>query len=343
MAGANFLKKAISTVVLVVFFGASPVRAQAPTPLKGTAYVTSWFSGVVTAIDLGTGSAERTIPVGIHNHNVALRPDQKQVWVTSNNAGTVSIIDTQSNSVVKNILTGKGPRNIFFSPDGREAYVTNEFDDRVEIFDAQAAASTGVVNVGSMPHFALVSGDKLFASNYGGGDVTVVSRSARKTLATIPVGVGPLGSGATKDGKRIYVACHNANHLAVIDGQTHVHIADIATDAGPVQVTVAPHQSYAYGANDGAGTMQKIDLAANKAVKMISIAPDASSHGVGFAGDGRWLLVTNTSANSVSIIDTESDEVIKTIPVPKTPEGIAVKRRATHSQRRLPCAHVFRS
>jgi YVTN family beta-propeller protein len=241
MASAIFVTKA---VFLVVSFGASPVWAQAPTPLKGTAYVTSWFGGAVTIVDLSGGSPERTIPVGIHNHNVTLRPDQKQVWVTNNNAGTESIIDTRSNSVVKTILTGKGPRHAFFSPGGREAYVTNEFDDRVEIFDAKAAASTGVVKVGSMPHFALVSGDKLFVSNYGGGDVTVVSRSAHKTLATIPVGVGPLGAGATKDGKCICVACHNnANHVAVIDGQTHEHIADIATDAGPVQVTVEPNQS----------------------------------------------------------------------------------------------------
>jgi YVTN family beta-propeller protein len=47
---------------------------------------------------------------------------------------------------------------------------------------------------------------------------------------------------------------------------------------------------------------------------------------VGFAGDRRWLLITNTGANSISVIDTETDEVIKMIPVPKAPEGIAVKR-----------------
>lgn len=50
----------------------------------------------------------KTIPVGIHNHNVALRPDQKQAWVTNNNAGTISIIDSGSNSVAKTIQTGKG-------------------------------------------------------------------------------------------------------------------------------------------------------------------------------------------------------------------------------------------
>lgn len=72
--------------------------------------------------------------------------------------------------------------------------------------------------------------------------------------------------------------------------------------------------------------MQKIDLAVNKVVKTLSIAPDAGSHGVGFAGDGRWLLITNTGANSLSIFDTQTDEIVKTISVPTAPEGVAVRR-----------------
>lgn len=42
----------------------------------------------------------------------------------------------------------------------------------------------------------------------------------------------------------------------------------------------------------------------------------ADGHGAGFAGEGRWLLITNTGADSVSIIDTETDEVMKTATVP---------------------------
>ncbi|KAF0135934.1 MAG: YVTN family beta-propeller repeat protein, partial [Methylocystaceae bacterium] len=45
-----------------------------------------------------------------------------------------------------------------------------------------------------------------------------------------------------------------------------------------------------------------------------------------FAGDGRWLLITNTGANSLSIFDTQTDEIVKTIFVPTAPEGVAVRR-----------------
>nr|CCD31986.1 YVTN family beta-propeller repeat protein [Methylocystis sp. SC2] len=301
MTRATFLNNAIPVFILLASCGASPALAQAPASLKGTAYVTSWFGGVVTAIDFASGSSARTIPVGVHNHNVALRPDQKQAWVTNNNAGTISIIESGLNGVAKTIQTGNGPRHTYFSPDGKEAFGTNEFDDRVEIFDAETARSLGVVKVGSMPHFALVSGDRVSVSNFDSADATVVSRSKRKTITRIAMGAGPLGAGATKDGKRIYFACHSANHVAVIDGETLKRIVEIPTDAGPVQVTVTPNQSFAYVANDGAGTVQKIDLVTNRIVKTISIAPDAGSHGVGFAGEGRWLLITNTGANTLSI------------------------------------------
>ncbi|MBI5012854.1 MAG: hypothetical protein HZC06_09100 [Methylocystis sp.] len=59
-------------------------------------------------------------------------------------------------------------------------------------------------------------------------------------------------------------------------------------------------------------------------MKTIAIAADADIHGVGFAGGSRWLLIINTGGNSLSIIDAEIDQVVKTISVPKAPEGIAV-------------------
>lgn len=90
MTRATFLNNAIPVFILLASCGASPALEQAPASLKGTAYVTSWFGGVVTAIDLASGSSARTIPVGVHNHNVALRPDQKQACVRSHLGSRIS-------------------------------------------------------------------------------------------------------------------------------------------------------------------------------------------------------------------------------------------------------------
>ena len=72
--------------------------------------------------------------------------------------------------------------------------------------------------------------------------------------------------------------------------------------------------------------MQKIELATNKIVKTIRIAPDAGSHGVSFGPEGKLLFITNTGASTISVIDTATDEVIDAIKVATAPEGIAFKR-----------------
>jgi YVTN family beta-propeller protein len=177
-----------------------------------------------------------------------------------------------------------------------------------------------------MPHFAIVVGDLLLVTNFGSGDVTVIRRSSRKEIATIAVGAGPLGAGATRDGKRMLVACHNSNYVAVVDVDKLSVSARIPTDPGPVQVTVAPNQKFAYVANDGRGSVQKIELAAARMTKTISIAFDAGSHGLAFGSGGGVLYVTNTGAGNISAIDTERDIVIATIKVATAPEGIAFKR-----------------
>ena len=63
----------------------------------GRLYVTSWFGGVVSVVDLRGGTLRRTIPVGVQNHNVFLAPDRKTAWVTNNNDGTVTVLDTATN------------------------------------------------------------------------------------------------------------------------------------------------------------------------------------------------------------------------------------------------------
>ncbi len=320
----NHLRHALIVVASLLSLSSGAAGQQAP--IQGKLYVTSWFGGVVSVIDLSKRAVTEEIRVGVQNHNVVLAPSQSHAWVTNNNAGTVSVIDTATDKVAREIRVGHGPRHTYFSPDGKEAYVTNEFDDTVSVVNVATYEAASTIRVGMMPHFALVVGDRLFITNFGSGDVSVARRRERDVIKTVAVGFGPLGAGATRDGKRVYVACHNANHVAVIDTDSLEVVARIPTDAGPVQVTVAPNQRFAYVANDGQGSVQKIDLTTDKIVKTIAIAHDAGSHGIGFADDGKVLLVTNTGTSTVSIIDTQNDVILSTVKVAAGPEGLAFKR-----------------
>ena len=78
---------------------------------------------------------------------------------------------------------------------------------------------------------------------------------------------------------------------------------------------------------DGRGlTLLRRFVKCSSTITIRRINGGAGSHGISFAAGGRLLLVTNTGTSTVSVIDAERDEVVKTVPVRGGPEGIAYKR-----------------
>lgn len=307
-------------VLLLLVLVAIP--ALSAPPLEDKLYTTSWFSRHLAVLDLASGKLNK-VPVGYKNHNAYLSPDKKELWVTNNNADSVSILDTATDTVVADIHTGLGPRHTFFHPDGHEAYVTNEYDNSLAIVDARERKVVTTISVGHMPHFAIYANQRIYVTNMGADTVTVINRDSAKVEGHIQVGLGGLGASKTKDDGRILVACNKSNLVAVIDTHRNRLLAQVATDPGPVQVTVAPSQRYAYVTNDGAGTVQKIDLQEYKVVKTITLGEGRGSHGISFAKGGDILFVTNTGDGTVSVIDTVTDSVIDTLTVLSAPEGVA--------------------
>ena len=70
------------------------------------------------------------------------------------------------------------------------------------------------------------------------------------------------------------------------------------------------------------GVVHKIDIETFE--ELVSIKTGSGAHGIAYSPDGKYAFVTNTWDNSLSIIDTTSDTIIKTIYVGKSPNGVAV-------------------
>ena len=96
---------------------AYPALANEPAEQQGRLYVTSWFGGVISVVDVASGAVTGSIPVGVQDHNVILNPDQTRAWVTNNNDNTVSVIDTATNRVIATVPVGVGPRHSYFAPE----------------------------------------------------------------------------------------------------------------------------------------------------------------------------------------------------------------------------------
>ena len=151
--------------------------------------------------------------------------------------------------------------------------------------------------------------------------------------------INPGGIAASADGKRAYVVLNVANTLGVIDlaASPAKLIAQIPVGNAPNSVVL--HGKYAYVSNEGGrpatsgdftnysdgtpivvdrkdafaitGTVSVVDLSAGKEVKTVKVG----LHPAGMTVSGSSLYVTNAYSDSLSVIDLNTDEVVRTIDI----------------------------
>ena len=151
------------------------------------------------------------------------------------------------------------------------------------------------VRVGATPGFVAISPDGRLAyiARREAGVVTVVDTSINKVLADVPIPAGPPQYIAfAPDGRRAYVSVYNAdltiNAVAVLDTRTTKLMETIPVNKKPYALAVSPDQKFVYVPSHDAAVIDIIDIAANKVVKSVPVAPNP--HWVTFDADGKLRL-----------------------------------------------------
>jgi len=315
-------------------------------------YVTNEGADTVSVLDAASFKTLATVRVGKAPHNVQVSPDGKIAWVTNNGEpdqvaasehketaqgdhdamakpGAVWVIDTSTDAVVAKVPVGAHPAHVVVSPDGRFAYVANGGDNTVTVIDTVTRSPVATISVGQSPHGLRISpdGKEVYVANLKGGTVSVIDTASQKEVAQVPAGKGPAQVGFTPDGRFVFVSLSEENAIAVIDPATRKVIRKVTVGTVPIQLYATPDSRTLLVANQGTrkkpgNTVSMIDLESFKVAK--TAVTGAGAHGVVVDRAGRYAYVTNMYANSVSVLDAKDGQVVKTVPVGKTPNGISV-------------------
>jgi YVTN family beta-propeller protein len=262
--------------------------------------------------------------------DLAIRPDGKTaVDLTKSGDGLFTVIDLVSHKVLQQYTPPKGVGSgnvgvagLLYSRDGKTLYATQVGD--ILRFDVAADGTLSNPGVIAIP-----------------ADASVPKSPAGSAASPLPTGLA-----WAPDGTHI---------LVVIDGWDRIGVLDPATSTltAQTQVGVAPRDivvigTHAFVSNEGGrtpgkddftnlsydspvvadkkdgrastGTVSEVDLATNKVVHTYKVGLDPSS----LLAHGSELLVTNSSDDTVSVIDTAKREVAQTFnvnPLPGQPFG----------------------
>ena len=285
-----------------VAFAALNNRTAGPAP-DGTAYtpVGNKVTPAGDQTDLGN------LPL-----NAALHPDGRHLLVTNNGQGVQSLqlIDTDASEAASKVvqtLPFPSPESLYiglaWSPDGKTAY-------------ASAAANS-----------------KIRVLSFADGKLTEAAPILlpTKTPEGVAVRLFPAGLDVTPDGKKVVVADQLGNAVTVAETATG-QSQTVAVGHRPVWVTLSKGGHTAYVSNQGANSVEVVDVSGPAPVVTGQIKVGLHPNKSVLSPDGKALYVANGDADSVSQIDLATAKVTRTLslspyknaPVGSNPTGLAL-------------------
>ncbi len=207
------------------------------------------------------------------------------VVVVNQQSDSVTLIDLKTLEAYRHVTVGGGPHEAAVSPDGRQVIVTN--------YNKAGAGPQKTLSL-----LALPSGDTVRTIDLGDyrapHDVrwvdasrVVVTSEANQALLLVNVESGAI--------ERVFETGAGGSHMLALSAD----------------------RARLYCSNMRDGSVSAFDFQTGKKLK--DVKTGAECEGVGVTPDGRWVWAGNRAADSISIIDTRSLEVVKQLASPGFP------------------------
>ncbi len=274
-----------------------------------------------------------------------------EVWVNTQfegvkgktKPGTATLVDA-SNWKLKQKVKGididmNNPHNMWPDKTYSHIYQTEWFDKRLTTFDRKTGKVLSTTQVGESPSHVMTSpvDDYLYVAINADEQVVKLSPGSNP-VAVSSLNMGPHSSPhghyVTEDGKHILTPNALAGSVSIAEISTG-KVTEIPTGAViPIAIWGNPQGTKAYAANflgtppSMLASLSVIDINGKKKLSDINLAKDYDPISGKISGeaygllpiqtpvspDGKYVVTANTLSMSVSIVDTVTNQVVKSLP-----------------------------
>ena len=340
---SGVLVMAISGASIVYIFtiavGTNPVGV-AYDPSDGYVYVANYGSNSVSVINGSTNTVIGSVAVGLKPWGVAYDPSNGYVYVANSGSNNVSVINGATNTVIGSIAVGSMPEGVACDPSNGYVYVANSGSNNVSVINGATNTVIASTRVGSYPIGVVYdpSNKCVYVANENSNNVSVITTIPLYAVAFTESGL-PSGAswsvrlnGTTNSSMSNVITFNEPNgtySYSVTSVTLGGYIAspssgNITVNGANVNVTITFSQN-----KSGGYLKYTLDLYNNTLINgnfigfTSTLVPGINPIGVAYDPSNGYLYVTEHGSNAVSIINTKTNEIIKSINVGSSPWGIA--------------------
>jgi YVTN family beta-propeller protein len=328
---------------------ATPTRTSTPsrtptasaTPSR-TRTVTATAGPTASATPSRTPTATATPPIPgfIHPKAVAVDPNTHRVYATSRDTDRLYVFDGATVAPLDYAAVGREPWGVAVNADAHKVYVANFASGDLYVLDATTLAVRAVIPVGPNPTFVRINPltNRVFVVTYGNSRVAVVNGATDTLETTVPSGGSAAwGLAVDPNANLVYVSNRDSGTVTVLDGNRGYQALTGrairpcgGAGASPYGLDFNPSNNKLYIACAPAQNVNRVAVYRATAVSLtrlafLSVGDGGEDGGGGVAVDLATsnVFVTNSAANTVSILSGLTDTVIATLPTGLNPFGAA--------------------
>jgi YVTN family beta-propeller protein len=252
------------------------------------------------------------------------------VFVPNRASADIGVIDSRTDTVVARIPVGRVPHQVVVSDTLRKLVASNTEDNTISIVDLNTRKMLTTLPLDKEPEHMEISpmDDVVAVGNIGAGSVSLISLADHKERHRITGFFEPHNLTWSPDGSLLYVANLGANHVSVVNVSQGKIVNEIpvaepqavakktGTSAsefqGIINVTRTPDGRFGFAAHGESGKMAVIDLRTVKTQKSLNVG--TMPWRAFTTANGQYMLVPNNGDETVAVIDTMTQEIVKVLP-----------------------------
>ena len=308
-----------------------PVAGPAAAPARPPIFVLNSLDANISIIDPVSYTEIRRVPTGKEPHHLYLSPDEKSLLVANALSDSLTLFDPRTGAVQRVIEGIVDPYQLRFSPDMKWFLTAANRLNHVDIYQSTPSPKGGVdlklikrVTTAKTPsHINIDSRSTVAYVTMQDSDEMVGIELATQAIRwRIRVGKMPADVYVTPDDRHVLIGLTGDRYVEVYDvsGAKPERIKRIETGNGAHAFRAWGDKRHVLVSNRAGNTISRIDLQTWKVVATYPApgGPDCMD----LLADGRTILVTSRWARQLTVIDTVKGEVIKRVPVGRSPHGV---------------------
>lgn len=302
------------------------VHAQHASAAKPPVFVLNSLDASISVIDPVSWRETQRIATGKEPHHLYLTPDERSLIVANALGNSLTFVDPRTAQVQRVVRDIADPYQLRFSPDMKWLVTAANRLNHIDIYrwDGQDLSLAKRVATGKTPSHVWIDSKStlVFASMQDSDELVAIDLASQTLKWRTPTGPMPADVFGSVDDRFLLVGLTGGQGVEVFDvsGPQPQRVKTLATGAGAHAFRGAGDRRHVFVSNRVANTISKIDIARLEVVASYKApgGPDCMD----LMADGKTLLVTSRWARKLTLIQTDTGDLLRQVSVGRSPHGV---------------------